>query len=136
VKTKHFVRQSLFFALTGMGTATCGFAQNLPPIDAHRFQSSPVQISTSGRVYRFSTKSADVPRVGNIVLIQEDGKPSMAFRVMQSNPQKKEYVGRRVRRYDNHQRLVINRSYGSVEKIADKINAPDAQPEPETVMAV
>jgi hypothetical protein len=107
----------------------------LPKIDAHRFDSIPIEMSKSGRVYRFSMKSADVPRVGNIVLVEENKKPTMAFRVIRSDPNKMEYVARRVRRYDNHETLILNRPYPSLEKVADRLDAPPTNETPETILA-
>ncbi|MBS1959417.1 MAG: hypothetical protein JST80_08100 [Bdellovibrionales bacterium] len=130
MKIKRFVRQSLFLMLLAIYASDTVKAQDLPPIDTHRFTSTPVEVSSSGRVYKFSMKSADVPRVGNIVLIQEQKKAAMALRVIKSDPNKMEYIARRVRRYDDHQTLIVNRNYESVEKVADKINTPPVGQEP------
>ena len=100
-------------------------AELLPEIDAERFDSKPIQKSSSGKVYLFET-SIGVPKTGNLIIIYDQNKPAMAFRVLQNNPLKKQFVGKRVRRYGDTGELSLNHSYSSIEKIADALPAPPA----------
>jgi hypothetical protein len=140
VKIKRFVRQRLFsfcfsfsfiLAVSG-GVPPLVNAAPLPDIEAHQFQSTPVRMSKSGRVYLFQTPSNDLPKTGNLVLIHDHNKPAMAFRVLKTDPEKNEYVGKRVRRYDQTGQLKLDDKYFSIEKVADLLAepAPDLAPAP------
>ena len=102
-------------------------AEILPEIDAHEFQSTPLKKSLSGRVYLFHTDDRKLPKSGSILLIQADGKPAAAFRVIQVNQIKGEFVAKKVRRYDQLADLEINGSYKTVEKVADALIPPPPQ---------
>ena len=126
VRTKHPVRQSLIFLsllFTGLS-----YAENLPEIDARQFEVSPTQVSSSGRIYKFRV-SGRVPRTGNILLIQIDQRPVMAFRVLTSEESGSEVVAKRVRRYDVEGKLTIDQRYQAVEKIADLVQTPETAAE-------
>jgi len=102
----------------------------LPPIDAHRFELKPVQKSTSGKIYLFESNQV-IPKTGNLILVYENEKPAMAFRVLKNDLSKKQFVGKRVRRYDQINELKMNQEYMSLEKIADIILPPPAEVAPE-----
>ena len=89
-------------------------------------------MSKSGRVYLFSTSPNDLPKTGNLVLIQDHDKPAMAFRVLQTNVEKSQYIAKRVRRYDTTGELSPGQNYFSIEKVADLLAppAPDLAPSP------
>ena len=53
----------------------------------------------------------------------------MAFRVLRSDLNKSEYIGKKIRRYDQTGELKINQKYFSIEKVADLLSAPE-QDEP------
>ena len=120
MKIKHFVPQSLLFLCLFFSAA---HAELLPEIDAHEFKSTPLRKSSSGRVYLFHTDDKKVPKTGNLVLIQNEDKPAAAFRVLQNDPQKGEFVAKRVRRYDVGD-LQVNTAYPSIEKVADALATP------------
>lgn len=126
VRIKPPVRQSLIF----LSLLFAGFlhAENLPVIDARQFEVSPTQVSSSGRIYKFRV-SGRVPRTGNILLIQIDQRPVMAFRVLTSDESTSEVVAKRVRRYDVEGKLIIDQRYQAVEKIADLVQTPETAPE-------
>jgi hypothetical protein len=141
VKIKHFVRQSLFFLV--LICSSIGWeskqvrAEILPEIDAQQITIIPTEISKSGRVYRFKTKSGDIPKTGSIILIQYQKKPIMAFRILNTNEENQEFIAKRVRRYDTEGTLKLNETYESAEKIANLVSPPtietrfnpDAKPE-------
>ena len=135
---KRFVRQRLFSIwLSGslcwavsVVAPIQSFSAELPPIEAHRFQSTPLEISKSSRVYLFKTTERDLrdlPKVGNLVLIYSQNKPSMAFRVLKTDLLKFEYVAKRVRRYEQTETLKFNSPYASIEKVSDLLPAPPAE---------
>jgi hypothetical protein len=123
VKIKRFVRQSMFLGMMLIGV-TQVHAETLSTIEAHEFESTPVQKSKTGRVYLFKTEAGDLPKTGNLILIQVNGKPAMAFRVLRNDPVNQEYIATRVRRYDQTGELKINEHYHSVEKVADLLAPP------------
>ena len=99
----------------------------LPQIDSHKFEAKAISKSTSGKVYLF--KSTDVmPKTGNLILVYENDKPVMAFRVLKNENDLHHFVAKRVRRYDETGELAINRIYTSVEKLGDIIPAPPTEP--------
>jgi opacity protein-like surface antigen len=129
LKIKHFVRQSLFFSLFlgGMGITLLASAENLPDIDAHQFKIVPLEKSRTGRVYRFKVDPNQLPKTGSILLIEENNKPTLAFRVVQTDFDHSEFIAKRVRRYDTTSDLKINEAYVTVEKLADLVAPPPAE---------
>jgi hypothetical protein len=129
LKLKHFVRQSLFFSLFlgGMGLTLLASAENLPDIDAHQFKIVPLEKSRTGRVYRFKVDINQLPKTGSILLIEENNKPALAFRVMKTDFDHSEFIAKRVRRYDTTGELKINESYVTVEKLADLVAPPPSE---------
>lgn len=135
MQTKYFIRQSLFFAALTLASLaplperfgpTLAQAEILPSIEAHEFKVTPLEKSKTGRVYRFRTNAQELPHTGNIVLIQINGKPVMAFRVLKTVAEINEFIGKRVRRYDTVGELKLNERYTSAEKLADLVSPPPA----------
>lgn len=125
------LRSAILFSLTFLIVMAnpAMAAESLPPIDAHRFDVKPIQKSTSGKIYLFESTQV-IPKTGNLILIYEHDKPAMAFRVLKNDPNKKQFVGKRVRRYDVTSELITNQSYSSIEKLADVLPPPPAEPVP------
>jgi opacity protein-like surface antigen len=127
LKIKHFVRQSLFFALVLLGIGfpvTQARSEILPDIEAHQFKIMPLEKSRTGRVYRFKVDAEQLPKSGAILLIIENEKPTMAFRVLNTDFDHSEFVAKRVRRYDTTGELKVNEKYQTVEKIGDLVSPP------------
>ena len=127
LKIKHFVRQSLFFSLVlgGIGfPITRAHSDILPDIEAHQFKIMPLEKSRTGRVYRFKVDAEQLPKTGSILLIEENDKPTMAFRVLNTDFDRSEFVAKRVRRYDTTSELQLNERYKTVEKIGDLVPPP------------
>jgi hypothetical protein len=104
---------------------------DLPPIDSHRFQITPLNKSTSGKVYLFQSSSV-VPKTGNLILLYENEKPVMAFRVLKNEGNNGEFVAKRVRRYDDVRELVVKKNYAALEKLGDIIYPPTPNSPPIT----
>jgi hypothetical protein len=127
LKIKHFVRQSLFFSLVlgGIGLpVTQARSEILPDIEAHQFKIMPLEKSRTGRVYRFKVDAEQLPKPGAILLIEENDKPTMAFRVLNTDFDRSEFVAKRVRRYDPPGELKLNERYKTFEKIGDLVTPP------------
>jgi len=112
-----------FLAVACTDTAAAGTTETLPPIDAHRFDVKPLQKSASGKIYLFESNQV-IPKTGNLILIYDEDKPAMAFRVLKNDRFKKQFVGKRVRRYDQTNELKIDQAYPSIEKLADVLLPP------------
>lgn len=95
-------------------------------IDAQRFESKPIQKSKSGRIYLFQAIQV-IPKTGNLILLYEQDRPIMAFRVLKNDRWKKQFVGKRVRRYDQVGELAMNQAYSSIEKISDVLPGPPVE---------
>jgi hypothetical protein len=109
--------------------------EQLPDIEARTY---PVQVerrSKSTRVYLFnthfsiSTETVDnppveLPQVGRLVLLRNDGVPAMAFRVLKDYPEKKQFAAKWLRRYGETKRLERGQEFEAVEKISDLVNTP------------
>ena len=132
MKIKHFVRQSLFFclflSLLLIESEPRLHAELLPAIDARAFDVTPLEISRSGRIYRFRV-SGDPPKTGSIILLELDKRPIMAFRVMKNNLIQREMIAKRVRRYDVEGKLELNHTYTGAEKVADRVITPQSNEE-------
>ncbi len=98
-------------------------AENLPSIDARQLEVTPKEISRSGRVYRFKMGS-DIPRTGNLILVQIGNRPIMAFRILKTDSYSKEIIAKRIRRYDQEGRLDLEKKYLAAEKVADLVSPP------------
>ncbi len=117
------------FGLVGLSVVmAAATAEPLPDIETRQFKVMPVEKSRTGRIYRFKTETQDLPQPGRIILIEENQKPVMAFRVLKSETQNNEFIGKRVRRYDTEGELKINERYDGVEKVAELIAAPPPEP--------
>ena len=101
-------------------------ADTLPEIDAHRFDIKAIQKSTSGKIYLFESNQV-IPKTGNLILVYDHEKPAMAFRVIKNDANKRQFVGKRIRRYDQTGELSINQPYSTLEKIADVLPSPQGE---------
>ena len=110
-----------------MGTSLSR-AEVLTDIEAHQARITPLQMSHSGRVYRFKMDPASLPKTGNIILVSDDQKPVMAFRVLKTEEGTGELIAKRVRRYDTTGELKLNENYTEIEKIADLVTPPPPEP--------
>lgn len=118
---------NLLFGLFFVTAATlCSAAEPLPTIDAHRFESKPIQKSTSGKIYLFESNQV-IPKTGNLILIYDQDKPAMAFRILKNDHERNRFVGKRVRRYDQTSELQLNQNYTSIEKLADVLPPPPGE---------
>ena len=70
----------------------------------------------------------DLPKTGNIILVSDEQKPVMAFRVLKTEEDTGELIGKRVRRYDTTGELSVNQPYTEIEKIADLVSPPPPEP--------
>lgn len=113
-----------FFFLTTVGFANAD--DTLPTIDAHRFEAKPIQKSTSGKIYLFESNQV-IPKTGNLILVYDQNKPAMAFRVLKNDRSKNRFVGKRVRRYDQTSELKLDQDYTSIEKLADSLPPPPGE---------
>src|SRR5262245_15810248 len=118
-------RNILFFCLLTVMTGNSGArAETLPDIDVHEFRTVVIRKSQSGRVYLIQVPTKDLPKTGNIVLIQNLNKPVFALRVLQTDELKGEFIAKRVRRYDETAELVAGQDYLAIEKVADVLEPP------------
>lgn len=99
-------------------------AEILPSIDARQLEITPKEISRSGRVYRFKLET-DVPRTGNLLLVQIGDRPVMAFRVLKTDSNSKEIIAKRIRRYDQEGRLELEKRYLAAEKSPTWFHPPN-----------
>ncbi len=113
-----------FFGVLFSGAPFAHAGENLPQIEAHQFEITPIQISKSGRVYLFNTEPKDLPTTGNVLIVQIDQKPVIALRVLRTDPARAEFIAKKIRRYEQNSTLEITHRYFTVEKIADIIAPP------------
>jgi hypothetical protein len=104
---------------------TLGFsilhAERLPEIDAQEFEITPLETSSSGRVYRLKVEGGN-PRTGDILLVQKNQEPLAAFRVLKTEGT--EIVAKRVRKYESQSKLELQQTYTAVQKLADLVESP------------
>lgn len=126
---KSFFRQSLFLGLLlGVIFARGAISgELLPNIEARRFESKPIQKSSSGRVYLFTADRSKLPNPGVILLVHDQDKPILAFRVLRSDSGRGEFAAKKIRRYDQAHELEMNHSYLMMEKVADVISPPASE---------
>jgi len=126
---KLFRLRTAILSLSVFFLSVASFAtevDTLPSIDARRFDVKPIQKSTSGKIYLFESTEV-IPKTGNLILIYDHEKPAMAFRVLKNNDAKRQFVGKRVRRYDQTSELVFHQSYSSIEKVANVLPSPETE---------
>jgi hypothetical protein len=102
-------------------------AEILPDIEAHQFKIVPLEKSRTGRIYRFKTDADQLPKVGSILLIEENKKPLLAFRVLKTDAAATQFVARRVRRYDATSELKLSERYEATEKLSDLVAPPEGE---------
>lgn len=125
------LRTVISFLLTFLVISENSPASEIPvsEIEARRFEIKPAQKSSSGKIYLFDSPTV-IPKTGNLILVYDDSKPAMAFRVLKNDDEKKQFVGKRVRRYDGTGDLELKKNYSSIEKIGELITPPPALQKP------
>lgn len=125
----------------------------LPAVDARSFRVLPKRQSASGRVVLFSVVgNTRLPDPGKILLVKKDGKPVYAFRVVRTQSDDREFIARKIRKYQDAPAFQSNEEYDAIEKIADilrpvapapaviavapPVEAPSAEPEAPVVADV
>ena len=93
--------------------------EELPNIEARSFEVRPLRTAESKRTYLFEDASAAKPRVGSILLLKFGEEPVMAFRVLRTYAQNRQFIARRVRRYHKHEMLEENQSYTALERVSE-----------------
>lgn len=100
------------------------FSKNNSPADsdarivARTYEVQTARKSRSGRVYLFDTLRDRNPKVGKIILVKKELKPRMAFRVLRTYAEKKQFAAKRVKTYGEGLPLDIGESFTVIEKIA------------------
>jgi hypothetical protein len=80
------------------------------------FQVQVLGKSNSGKIYLFQTP--DPPATlypGKVMLLQETTKPIMAFQILKIQDQKNMFLGKRIRRYQNHRTLGTGNWYQAIQ---------------------
>ncbi len=91
----------------------------LPKIKARTYDVLPKKRSKSNRVYLFSDVTEAKPRPGRILLLREGDQQAMAFRVLKTYPEKKEFAAKRVKTYDGKATIDLDRNFMAIEKLSD-----------------
>jgi hypothetical protein len=102
--------------------------QSLPPIQARKFNVRVVQLSHSENLYVLEDDAPERPLIGHIILLKSGQDPVMAFRVLRTYPGKRQFIGRKVRRYGDHLRLDLDSQFEALEKIGELAPPPPAPP--------
>ena len=99
-------------------------ASTLPEIEARDFSVKVVQRSKSAKIYLFDDLSDAKTRAGKILLLRQESNLIMAFRVLKTYPDKKQFAAKRVRRYGEVQVLEPQAAYMALEKVGDVVIPP------------
>lgn len=96
-------------------------SEDLPEIEARKFEISIHRVSQTGRVYLIDDKDNSKPRVGKVLLIKKNllSSPIMAIRVIRVYEDKNEFAAKRIKRYANNDSLSPDATYLAIEKISD-----------------
>ncbi len=101
----------------------------LPAVDARTFRVLPKRQSASGRVVQFTVVgNVRLPDPGKILLVKKDGKPVYAFRVVRTQPEDREFIARKIRKYQDAPAFQSNEEYDAIEKIADILRPTEPVP--------
>ncbi len=92
---------------------------SLPDIRARTYPIVVSRISKSGLVYLFDDTSFARPFPGRILLVKHDKLPVMAFRVLRTYPEQKQFAGKVVRKYPGIDSLPPGEALTGLEKISD-----------------
>ncbi len=91
----------------------------LPDIEARNFPVKVVKRSKSMRTYLFDDMSESKTSPGRILLLRRESEPIMAFRVLKTYPEKKQFAAKRVRTYRDVNQLDVDEPYAALEKVSD-----------------
>ena len=91
----------------------------LPEIVAKTYHIQILRRSHTNRIYIFEDKTDPAPQVGETLLVKENNKPIMGFRVLKIYPDKGWFAVKRLRRYRKHAPLKVGESFTAVEKLTD-----------------
>ncbi len=108
--------------------ATATSPSVLPEIRARTYPVAVNRTSKSAQVYLFDDTSFARPFPGRILLVKRDKQPVMAFRVLRTYPEQKQFAGKAVRKYPGIELLPAGEPLIGLEKISDLAPpAPTAQ---------
>ncbi len=91
--------------------------RDLPNIEARSYEVRIAKKSESTRAYLFDDPTGAKPVVGRIMLLKKDLEPIMAFRILRTFAENKQFIAKRVRRYGNHEDLTLNESLTALERV-------------------
>ncbi|MGZ3698009.1 MAG: hypothetical protein ACXWP5_07740 [Bdellovibrionota bacterium] len=99
--------------------------EELPDIQARYYPVSVVRHSSSDKVYLLADTSDAKPRPGRILLLRKPDSPTdpayqiMAFRILRTYPEKKQFAAKVVKKYGDNRVLSDNSTYSAIEKLSD-----------------
>ncbi len=94
-------------------------AHDTSPIIAKTYGVKVIRRSNSNRTYLFEDPNSASPAVGRLLLLKRESEPVMAFRVLQSYPERQQFVAKRVRRYGEYRILGNEEVFRAIEKAGD-----------------
>jgi hypothetical protein len=112
-----------------------GGETSLAPGDTKRYEAEIVRRASGSPVFLFGLTSGNPPPIGKIILLEHDGAPVMALRVLRADPEKKQFAGKAIKFYGTEKSLKAGETLtvlerGAVERapIAPPSVTPDAVP--------
>lgn len=96
----------------------------LPEIRARMYPVSVVRASKSGQVYLFNDPNEARPFPGRILLVKKDRQQLMAFRVLRTYSDSRQFAAKVVRRYPEIEILPTEEAFSGIEKISDMTPPP------------
>ncbi|MEK7689684.1 MAG: hypothetical protein AAB425_01545, partial [Bdellovibrionota bacterium] len=100
---------------------------DLPRIEAREFPVTGLKMSQSQRVYLFDYGQDAEPKPGRLLLLSEAGRPIMAFRVIKTYKEKRQFAAKRIRRYRGIETIELNKPFDALEKLSDIVPPPSMQ---------
>lgn len=98
--------------------------KSLPEIEARTFAVNTQRRSISNRVYLFNDVTDAKTRPGKILLLRKENANVMAFRVLKTYPDKKQFAATVVKKYPDIEKLEVESSFLGIEKVADVFPPP------------
>lgn len=100
----------------------------LPEIEAKTYPLTVLRKSSSNKIYLFDDLEQKSPPAGRILLLKKGDEPAMAFRVLKNYGEKKMIAAKRIKKYNDIQKLQDGDSFTAIEKISDLVPpTPTAQ---------